>query len=119
MRHLLHLMCDRCRISILVRIVAIPTTAPPPENPSPIRNNAAAAAPPSTCPCPEDRSAIQSSIGEILQRIAANDIDPRRAGLLLYNLRIASLNLPKTQPLAKAAAEPQTVEEIIIDPLSA
>jgi hypothetical protein len=69
---------------------------------------------------PEDRSAIQASIGQVLQRIASNEIDPRRAGLLLYGLQIASLNLPKheyrTRPLTKPAAEPQTVEEIIIDP---
>jgi hypothetical protein len=65
-------------------------------------------------PLPEDRSAIQASIGEVLQRIAANDIDPRRAGLLLYGLQIASLNLPK--PQAPTKPEPQTVEEITIDP---
>jgi hypothetical protein len=65
-------------------------------------------------PLPEDRSAIQASIGEVLQRIAANDIDPRRAGLLLYGLQIASLNLPKPQTLTKT--ETQTVEEITIDP---
>src|ERR1700736_5831644 len=65
-------------------------------------------------PLPEDRSAIQASIGEVLQRIAANDIDPRRAGLLLYGLQIASLNLPQPQALTKP--EPQTVEEITIDP---
>src|SRR5580704_14216803 len=65
-------------------------------------------------PLPEDRSAIQASIGEVLQRIAANDIDPRRAGLLLYGLQIASLNLPKPQPTTKA--EPPTVEEITLDP---
>jgi hypothetical protein len=69
-------------------------------------------------PLPEDRSAIQSSIGEVLQRIAANDIDPRRAGLLLYGLQIASLNLPKPQPAHRnAKPEPvETVEEITIDP---
>jgi hypothetical protein len=78
-------------------------------------------------PLPEDRSAIQSSIGEVLQRIAANEIDPRRAGLLLYGLQIASLNLPKTQPAThhnrnsatqrNQNSEPvETVEEIIIDP---
>jgi hypothetical protein len=69
-------------------------------------------------PLPEDRSAIQSSIGEVLQRIAANDIDPRRAGLLLYGLQIASLNLPKPQPTQRhARPEPvETVEEITIDP---
>jgi len=65
-------------------------------------------------PLPEDRSAIQHSIGQVLQRIAANDIDPRRAGLLLYGLQIASLNLPKQQPTAKSA--PETVEEITTDP---
>src|ERR1700693_5622572 len=63
-------------------------------------------------PPPEDRSAIQASIGEVLQRIASNEIDPRRAGLLLYGLQIASLNLPKIQNLTKPTTEPQTVEEI-------
>jgi hypothetical protein len=72
-------------------------------------------------PLPEDRSAIQSSIGQVLQRIAANDIDPRRAGLLLYGLQIASLNLPKPQPAAARHRKhedevPETVEEIVIDP---
>jgi hypothetical protein len=64
-------------------------------------------------PLPEDRSAIQCSIGEVLRRIARNEIDPRRAGLLLYGLQIASLNLPK---ITKPTAEPQTVEEITTDP---
>ena len=69
-------------------------------------------------PLPEDRSAIQASIGEVLQRIAANDIDPRRAGLLLYGLQIASLNLPKIQSAKTTESQtaPQTVEEITIDP---
>jgi hypothetical protein len=63
-------------------------------------------------PNPEDRSAIQLAIGEVLQRIAANDIDPRRAGLLLYGLQIASLNLPKS---ASAAEPTPTVDEIVLD----
>jgi hypothetical protein len=69
-------------------------------------------------PLLEDRSAIQSSIGQVLQRIASNDIDPRRAGLLLYGLQIASLNLPKQQNNQRhARPEPvETVEEITIDP---
>ncbi|HTD96214.1 MAG TPA: hypothetical protein VK627_04775 [Edaphobacter sp.] len=62
-------------------------------------------------PLPEDQSAIQHSIGEVLQRIAANDIDPRRAGLLLYGLQIASLNLPKPQ-----AIQPELVEETTTHP---
>src|SRR6266436_9284066 len=65
-------------------------------------------------PLPEDRSAIQHSIGEVLQRIASNEIDPRRAGLLLYGLQIASLNLPK--PQREATPAPETVEEITTDP---
>ncbi len=69
-------------------------------------------------PLPEDRSAIQSSIGEVLQRIASNEIDPRRAGLLLYGLQIASLNLGKSQPATKTSTEreSETIEEITIDP---
>jgi hypothetical protein len=62
-------------------------------------------------PLPEDRSAIQHAIGQVLQRIAANDIDPRRAGLLLYGLQIASLNLPKPQ-----ATQPELVEETTTHP---
>ena len=58
-------------------------------------------------PLPEDRSAIQAAIGQIIQRIASNDLDPRRAGLLLYALQIASLNLPKPQP-SKPPSPPST-----------
>ena len=79
-------------------------------------------------PLPEDRSAILQSIGEVLQRIAANDIDPRRAGLLLYGLQIANAVLPKdpkepttnTRRTRSSRAEsPQkahTVEDITHDP---
>ena len=66
-------------------------------------------------PLPEDRSAIQSAIGTIIQRIASNDLDPRRAGLLLYALQIASLNLPKQQPQRDEDA-PEQVHEITTDP---
>ena len=75
-------------------------------------------------PLPEDQSAIQHSIGQVLQRIASNDIDPRRAGLLLYGLQIASLNLPKPPAANRntktGSSQPQTqseiVEEITHDP---
>ncbi len=68
---------------------------------------------------PEDRAAIQLSIGEILRRIARNEIDPRRAGLLLYGLQIASTNLPRQA--AKSTRDPreeapQPIEEITTDP---
>ena len=61
---------------------------------------------------PNDRSGIQASIGAVLQRIASNEIDPRRAGLLLYGLQIASLNLPKPE----REPAPETVEDITTDP---
>jgi hypothetical protein len=48
-------------------------------------------------PLPKDRASIQLSIGLILQGIATNQLDPRRAGLLLYGLQIASTNLPPTR----------------------
>jgi hypothetical protein len=44
-------------------------------------------------PLLEDRTAIQVSITRIVHALAANEIDPKRAGLLLYALQIASPNL--------------------------
>ncbi len=66
-----------------------------------------------TLPMPEDRSAVQQCIGEVLRRIAANEIDPRRASLLLYGLQTASLNLSKAT-LPDQTAEP--VCEVTHDP---
>src|SRR5262252_3514638 len=40
-------------------------------------------------PTPNSRAEIQESIGRIISRIAGNDIDLRRAGLLLYGLQLA------------------------------
>ncbi|HEY6412079.1 MAG TPA: hypothetical protein VIX42_00230 [Edaphobacter sp.] len=88
------------------------TTRRPAENPRQRRNRRSTF----DLPLPEDRSAIQHSIGEVLRRIASNDIDPRRAGLLLYGLQIASLNLPKPQPGRRSTPEIETVEEITLDP---
>ncbi|MES2390963.1 MAG: hypothetical protein V4555_04940, partial [Acidobacteriota bacterium] len=64
-------------------------------------------------PTLEDRSSIQLALSEVLQRISSNHLDPRRAGLLLYGLQIASLNLPKPNPTADPIP---TVDEIIHDP---
>jgi len=66
-------------------------------------------------PLVEDRSSIQASISQILQRIAANELDPRRAGLLLYGLQIASLNLPRDQREPDSAPEP-TIDDITLHP---
>src|SRR5271170_4324162 len=43
-------------------------------------------------PLLEDRSAIQQALTEVACAIANNCIDPKRAGLLLYSLQIASQN---------------------------
>ncbi len=74
-------------------------------------------------PLPEDRSAVQASIGLVLQRIAANDIDPRRASLILYGLSIAASNLPKAAPHSASQSRnrnttppPEQVEEITTHP---
>lgn len=67
-------------------------------------------------PTPADlseRSGLQLAIGQILHKIANNEIDPRRAGLLLYGLQIASALLPKAEP---APAPHQIVDEVIQDP---
>jgi hypothetical protein len=61
----------------------------------------------------EDRSSVLAAIAEVLQRIAACAIDNKRAGLLLYGLQIASLNLP--QPV-DAEHDAKPIEEVIADP---
>jgi hypothetical protein len=46
----------------------------------------------------EDISSIQLAISRIVQAIAANTLDLKRAGILLYGLQIAAQNQPKTTP---------------------
>jgi hypothetical protein len=97
------------------------TTRRPVENPRRRRSQQAQF----DLPLPEDRSAIQSSIGEVLRRIASNEIDAKRAGLLLYGLQIASINLPRETASTRSTKSsrydediPETalVEEIVADP---
>jgi len=45
-------------------------------------------------PVPEDRDSIRAAIAQVMHAIAHNNIDPRRAGLLLYSLQIALCALP-------------------------
>ena len=61
-------------------------------------------------PAPEDRSAIQAGIGLVLQRIASGCLDSKRAGLILYGLQIASLNLPRATPSSE-----ESVVEVTLD----
>jgi hypothetical protein len=67
-------------------------------------------------PVLEDHTAIRLALGEILARIAANALDPRRAGLLLYGLQIAALTLPKLAPAKESEPSPH-VEDIVLDPI--
>jgi len=68
-------------------------------------------------PLPEDRSAIQAAIGSVLAHIAANTLDPRRAGLLLYGLQIAALNLPpRDRYLDRYEEIPESVTAIVTHP---
>ncbi|MGI8770960.1 MAG: hypothetical protein ACR2JE_05960 [Acidobacteriaceae bacterium] len=46
-------------------------------------------------PLIEDRSSVQIALSRILGSLAAGGLDPRRAGLLLYGLQIASQNTKK------------------------
>ena len=57
-------------------------------------------------------SGVALALGLILHKIAHNEIDPRRAGLLLYGLQIASINLRRNH-----TPQPETlyIEDITFD----
>jgi hypothetical protein len=44
---------------------------------------------------PTDAKSFQKALSEVIIRLGANKINPRRASLLLYSLQIASRNLPQ------------------------
>jgi hypothetical protein len=43
----------------------------------------------------EDTASIQLALIDVLQALAANQLEPKRAGLLLYGLEVASANVQK------------------------
>jgi hypothetical protein len=43
----------------------------------------------------EDTASIQLALIDVLQAFAANQLEPKRAGLLLYGLQVASANVQK------------------------
>jgi hypothetical protein len=45
----------------------------------------------------EDSASIQLALIEVLQALAANQLEPRRAGLLLYGLQVAAANAKNVQ----------------------
>jgi hypothetical protein len=63
-------------------------------------------------PALDDRSGIQAAITLIAQRVASGCLDSKRAGLLLYALQTASLNLKKDN---KMPLDSDTVDEIEVD----
>ncbi len=65
-----------------------------------------------TLTAPEDHSSIQHAIGQIMNGLAGNALDPRRAGLLLYALQIASGNLAS----APRISSHDFVRDITFDP---
>ena len=54
-------------------------------------------------PLLEDPSAIQISVSEVLEAIVCSRLDPRRAGLILYGLQIASQNIERRRSRPAAA----------------
>ncbi len=63
-------------------------------------------------PLLEDHSSIQQAIGTVMHQLAINALDPRRAGLLLYALQIASGNLAS----APRYRTDDFVEDVTLDP---
>ena len=64
----------------------------------------------------KDRDAIQLAVSQVADRIAGNQIDNKRAGLLLFAIQIASSNLP---PHARATpSSPVTASSPVILTLS-
>ncbi len=68
-----------------------PVGAPAERHPE--RNQGSAVDTPLDLPPLEDQLSIQLALMEVTQALAANEIDPKRAGLLLYALQVASANV--------------------------
>jgi hypothetical protein len=66
-----------------------------------------------TLPVLEDADSIQVALMQVMRLILARQIEPKMAGLLLYALQTASLNLRHTE------LEPRPRERIVIDPSAA
>ena len=61
---------------------------------------------PISIPVLEDRSAIQVALAQILNGLASSKLDPRRAGLFLYGLQIASQNVQRGGDIVPRSAVP-------------
>ena len=74
-----------------------------PPKPAPANTPAATPTPvipePLKLPILEDRSAIQVALSQVLDALGSSKIDPRRAGLFLYALQLASQNVERKQDI--------------------
>lgn len=52
----------------------------------------------------EDRSAIQLALSQVLNALGSSKLDPRRAGLFLYGLQIASQNVERNEDIVPRTA---------------
>jgi hypothetical protein len=65
----------------------------------------------------EDTESIQLALIDVLQALAANQLDPKRAGLLLYGLQVASANAKHLNiPSSGVRAVTYTSEGIALAP---
>jgi hypothetical protein len=55
-------------------------------------------------PILEDRSSIQIALTLILDGLSSSQLDPKRAGLLLYGLQIASQNVDRKRPIVSISS---------------
>ena len=63
-----------------------------------------------TLPVLEDANSVQIALMQVIQLLLSGRIDSKTAGLLLYALQTASLNLKQTN------LEPMIREQVVIDP---
>lgn len=59
-------------------------------------------------PLLEDAWAVQSGLQRVLEAVAADQLDRKRAGLLLYGLQLASANLDRMAALQEASTQQDT-----------
>jgi hypothetical protein len=76
-----------------------------------------------TLPPLEDRAAVLLALSETLNRVTANKMDRKLAGIVLYGLQIAASVLPKEprpatrQSDAQPASAEELIDELTVDPI--
>jgi hypothetical protein len=65
-----------------------------------------------TLTAPTNHRELQLALSEVIRRLAANKIDTRRAGVLLYSLQLAGQALPTCPPWDQTPMSTPTHEKI-------